>query len=95
VRPVLILRISYKLVPTFENSPLWDKAGVWAKIPLVIDAFDKDDIEWVMWMDFDTLFMNTSRRMEDFIDDARMNHLDAHNTGQKWEDVGLIASPDW
>jgi hypothetical protein len=86
---------SYELIPTFEKSPLWDIAGVWAKIPLVLQAFNMGEFEWVMWMDFDTLFMNMSCRMEDFMEDVRRNHVDAHKTGQKWEDVSIIASPDW
>jgi hypothetical protein len=65
---------------------------VWSKIPLVNEALDTEKFDWVLWMDFDTLFTNMSTKMEDFMKDARINHL---NTGQRWEDVDMIAAPDW
>jgi hypothetical protein len=53
------------------------------------------DFDWVLLMDFDTLFTNMAIRMEDFMNDARANHLDNLKTGQRWEDVDLIVSGDW
>ena len=64
-------------------------------MPIILDAMDDENIEWVLWMDFDTLFMNMSARIEDFLLDAEKNHVDMFNTGQQWSDVNMIATKDW
>jgi hypothetical protein len=51
--------------------------------------------EWVLWMDFDTLFTNMHYKMEEFMQDAQTNHLNALKTRQKWNDVDMIAAADW
>lgn len=72
-----------------------DRGDVWAKMPILLDAMEDDHIEWVLWIDFDSLFMNMSTRIEDFLLDAEMNYVDMLNTGQKWWDVDMIATKDW
>jgi mannan polymerase II complex MNN10 subunit len=52
-----------------------------------------EEYEWVLWMDFDTLFTNTSIRIEEFLEDAK-SHVNRFETGQKWEDVDMIAAAD-
>ena len=69
--------------------------GVWTKIPLVNQTLAMVRFEWVLWMDFDTLFTNMHYKMEEFMQDAQMNHLNALKTGQKWNDVNMIAAADW
>ena len=72
-----------------------DQSGVWAKLPLVNETLNKGSFEWVLWLDFDTLFTNMNIRMEDFIEDVKTNDLNKHNTGQQWSDVDMIVAPDW
>ena len=69
------------------------EGSVWDKIPLIRDALDmKPHYEWILFMDFDTLFTNLSISIEDFLDDAKQHHLRGN---QRWNDVSIIASPDW
>lgn len=56
------------------------------------ETLDTGQYDWALWMDFDTLFTNLSTTMEEFMEDAKENHRE---TGQKWEDVDMIAAPDW
>jgi hypothetical protein len=79
------------MLPFFER-PKGDEQGVWAKLPLVNETLNSGKYDWVLWMDFDTLFTNLSIKMEDFISDARENHL---AEGQSWDEVSIIAAPDW
>ena len=46
-------------------------------------------------MDFDTLFTDMSVRIEDFLEDVKTHHVNRFDTGQTWEDVDIIAAPDW
>ena len=45
-----------------------DRPACWAKIPAVLDAFERS--EWVLWADSDTLVMNPERGLEEFCDPA-------------------------
>jgi len=85
----------YAFHPYFQPLPHDDVVGVWSKIPLVNRTLDIGDPDWVLWMDFDTLFTNMSFTFEEFLKDAREKHLDAHKTGQKWIDVDIIITADW
>lgn len=75
----------------FEKPKYDDKGGVWSKIPLVNETLETGKFEWVLWMDFDSLFTNMSSKMEDFMENAT-TYL---KEGQNWEDVSMIAGPDW
>ncbi len=44
-----------------------DRPACWAKIPAILAAFERH--RWVLWADSDTLVMDRSRRLEDFIDE--------------------------
>jgi len=87
-------RHGYEFLPTFKSPKGDDMGGVWSKIPLVNQTLAMGRFEWVLWMDFDTLFTNLHHKMEDFMEDAQTNHLNALQTGQKWSDVSMIASAD-
>jgi galactosyl transferase GMA12/MNN10 family len=65
---------------------------VWAKIPLVLNALESRPYEWVLFMDFDTLFTNLSITIESFLEETKETWL---SPDQKWEDVSMIAAPDW
>jgi hypothetical protein len=80
------------MIPVFEKLKNDDQGGVWAKLILVNETLNTDRFDWVLWMDFDTLFTNLSSKMEDFVDDVRTNHL---SPGQSWDEVSMIAAPDW
>jgi hypothetical protein len=85
----------YAFHPYFQELPHDDVGRVWSKIPLVNHTFNIGEPDWVLWMDFDTLFTNMSFTFEEFIADAKENHLDAQKTGQKWIDVDMIITADW
>ena len=86
---------SYDLRPYFQPLPHDDKSGVWAKIPLINDTLITGKYDFVVWMDFDTLFTNMKTRIEDFLQDVQAHHVDRLHTGQRWEDVDMIITPDW
>ena len=78
--------------PAFEQLRGDDQhGGVWSKILLVNETLHTGKFDWVLWMDFDTLFTNMSSKMEDFMENAK-NHL---KEGQQWDDVSMIAASDW
>lgn len=83
--------VSYEVYPFFQKPEYDDKGGVWSKIVLVNETLETGNFEWVLWMDFDSLFTNMSTKMEDFMENAK-NYL---KEGQRWEDVSIIAAPDW
>ena len=83
--------VSYEVYPFFQNPKYDDKGGVWSKIVLVNETLETGKFEWVLWMDFDSLFTNMSSKMEDFMENAK-NHL---KEGQRCEDVAMIAASDW
>lgn len=85
----------YEVISYFEPLEHDDMAGVWAKIPVVNETLNRGTFEWVLWMDFDTLFTNMALKMESFMEDVHANHLDRLNTGQQWSDVDIIVAPDW
>jgi len=85
----------YDLLPTFQSPRNDDVGGVWTKIFLTHQELASGKYDWILWMDFDTLFTNMSTRIEDFLDDAKTNHLNKFNNGQTWEDVDIIAAADW
>ena len=62
---------------------------------MVYETLNSGLYEWVLWKDFDTLFTNTSIRIEDFMEDVKINHLNSLDTGQQWKDVDMIVSRDW
>ena len=86
---------SYDFHPFFHQLPYDDVGGVWSKIPLVNHTFSLGDPDWVLWMDFDTLFTNMSFTFEEFMRDVKENYVDLQKTGQKWIDVDMIVTADW
>src|SRR5436190_14938847 len=86
-----ISNVSYEVFASFQRPKYDDKGGVWSKIVLVNETLESGNFEWALWMDFDSLFMNMSTKIEDFMENAK-NHL---KEGQRWEDVAMIAAPDW
>jgi hypothetical protein len=44
-----------------------DRHPAWYRIPFILDIFEKEDVDWVFWSDIDSLIMNHSIRIEDFI----------------------------
>jgi hypothetical protein len=81
-------------MPIFELPKLDGVAAVWSKIPLLLQAMDTTDCDWVLWMDFDTLFSNLTVRMDDFLESAKRD-VNKHGTGQQWGEVHMIAAGDW
>jgi hypothetical protein len=90
-----LLIYRYDFIPSFRQPANSDRGGVWAKIPLINNTLNMGTFEWVLWMDFDTLFTNLSIRIEDFMEDIKLHDLDPLNTGQQWSDVSMIAASDW
>jgi galactosyl transferase GMA12/MNN10 family len=86
---------SYAFHPYFQELPHDDVGRVWSKIPLVNHTFSLGDPDWVLWMDFDTLFTNMSFTFEEFVKDVKENYVNLRNTGQKWIDVDMILTADW
>ena len=86
-----ISNVSYEVFAFFQKPKYDNKGGVWSKVVLVNETLETGKFEWVLWMDFDSLFMNMSTKMEHFMENAK-KHL---KEGQKWEDVSMIAAPDW
>ena len=81
------------MIPVFDRLKGDDQyGGVWSKILLVNETLRSGQYEWVLWLDFDSLFTNLSMKMEDFVDDVRNNHL---SSDQDWGEVSMIAAPDW
>ena len=81
------------MIPVFERFKNDDQGGgVWSKLLLVNETLNTNRFEWILWLDFDTLFTNLSSKLEDFMDDVKRNHLSPH---QQWEQVNMIAAPDW
>ena len=50
----------------FSNFSFDDRPSAWHKIPLLFESLNFND--WIVWMDADTLIMDFSYRLEDFID---------------------------
>jgi len=48
-----------------------DRHPAWYRIPFIIDIFEKEDVDWVFWSDIDSLIMNHSIRIEDFLKDDK------------------------
>ena len=48
-----------------------DRHPAWYRIPFIIDLFEKEDVDWVFWSDIDSLIMNHSIRIEDFLKDDK------------------------
>lgn len=92
---ILETNSSYAFHPYFHELPHDDVGRVWSKIPLVNHTFSIGDPDWVLWMDFDTLFTNMSFTFEEFMRDVKGNYVNLQNTGQKWIDVDIIISADW
>jgi mannan polymerase II complex MNN10 subunit len=67
----------------FEAS---DPMGVmWHKFKMAERLIDSGKFDWLLWVDFDTLFTNTSTRVEEIIEFAKLEN----------PDVGQILTPDW
>jgi len=82
----------YDIIPAIEESQLHE-GSVWDKIPLIGEALDmRPRYEWILFVDFDTLFTNLSISIEDFLHDAERHHLRGN---QRWSNVSMIASADW
>ena len=65
------------MLPFFRKPKNDDQGGVWSKLVLVNETLNTGKYDWVLWMDFDTLFTNLSVTMEDFMEDAKEFHLGA------------------
>jgi hypothetical protein len=48
-----------------------DRHPAWYRIPFIIDIFEKEEVDWVFWSDIDSLIMNHSIRIEDFLKDDK------------------------
>ena len=48
-----------------------DRHPAWYRIPFILDLFEKEDVDWVFWSDIDSLIMNHSIRIEDFLKDDK------------------------
>tara|TARA_B100000945_G_scaffold27121_2_gene18893 strand:+ start:3299 stop:3946 length:648 start_codon:yes stop_codon:yes gene_type:complete len=44
-----------------------DRHPAWYRIPFILDLFNKEDVDWVFWSDIDSLIMNHSICIEDFL----------------------------
>jgi galactosyl transferase GMA12/MNN10 family len=90
----MVVNGRYDIIPTLEQEQLKNdgQSMVWAKIPVILNALNSRPYEWVLFMDFDTLFTNLSITIESFLEETKETCL---RPGQKWEDVSMIAAPDW
>lgn len=59
-------RHGYRFISDVPVSP--DRPSCWAKIPAILEAFDKHP--WVLWADSDTLIFDQERGLEEFCDPA-------------------------
>ena len=53
----------------FDSSDIVEKGrpAQWSKIKAVQRLFVDENCDWVLWMDADTLFMNSEKKIEDFL----------------------------
>lgn len=52
----------------FSNFRFDDRPSAWHKIPFLFENLNFND--WIVWMDIDTLIVDFSYNLEDFIDDS-------------------------
>ncbi len=48
-----------------------DRHPAWYRIPFILDLFEEEDVDWVFWSDIDSLIMNHSIRIENFLKDDK------------------------
>ena len=84
-------RHGYRLEAYFEYIDNDEYSAVWAKMPIMRNLLLSGEYEWVMWIDFDTVFTNLSHSVDAFLTDALENHLDSE---QQQNDINLIIAPD-
>ena len=64
------------------------RPACWAKIPALLDAFDR--CEWVVWADADTLIVDRDRRLESFLAEVRPHHqLVVQSPREHFEALGV------
>lgn len=52
-----------------EKSLDTSRAIVWSKLPAILKLMENPQYKWIVWIDADTMFMNTAIRFEDVIDE--------------------------
>eukprot|EP00522_Entomoneis_paludosa_P016248 CAMPEP_0172440060 /NCGR_PEP_ID=MMETSP1065-20121228/844_1 /TAXON_ID=265537 /ORGANISM="Amphiprora paludosa, Strain CCMP125" /LENGTH=348 /DNA_ID=CAMNT_0013188841 /DNA_START=134 /DNA_END=1180 /DNA_ORIENTATION=- len=83
----------------YDGSELIDtsRPPAWSKILAVADLMNKDECDWVMWADADTVFMNSGQKIENFLPADTSKHLlvGSDNGGGYNSGVFLLRNTEW
>jgi hypothetical protein len=82
------------LIPSFRDPKDGKSSGVWNKIVFLNQTLQSGKYDWVLWMDFDTLFTDMRSTIEDFMDECKMD-IETSGGDRLWTDINIIAAPDW
>lgn len=67
-----------------------ERGMMWYKFSMIERVIKQNQHDWVWWVDFDTLFTNMTKNVEDVIDGALATLQEKERN-----EVDLILTPDW
>ena len=84
----------YKL---FDGSDLLDNSRPpsWSKIPASQHLLLHEDCEWVVWLDADTIFMNSEKRIQDFLPADKDLLITEQKGGSYNAGAWIVKKTDW
>lgn len=52
------------------SSPLDNRPAAWSKLKIILNIFEKQTFDWVLWTDSDAVILNEDVKVENLIDDS-------------------------
>ncbi|KAG0224688.1 hypothetical protein BGW42_004951 [Actinomortierella wolfii] len=78
----------------FEDVMSHGFVPAWAKIKIILEELDKNEFDWIFWIDTDALITNMDIRLEQFIDD-RYSLLITKDLNYMNAGVFMLKVNDW